>query len=758
ESWFQRASYKEAAAEFRSLLSSYPGSSSRALAQFRVGEILLRANNPADSRRELEKILADASMSPEFKSKALYMIAESHYQQKNYRLALKYYKRIIEDFARAPEAPQARLGLAWCSLGERDYQAARAAFSSFAAKYPRHASTADAVYLAAVCVYLDGNRDHTLWAAATSAFAGFIKTYPRSQHAAAAYYYTGHARFNAADYPSAAEIFKSFAKKYPSSGLKEFADFMAAECLFKTAEYDLARKNYSEFVERYPSSGLADDAYYKIALCYSKRMDMALAASVLEDVAAKFPSTETALNARMALAEVLFAQGKKTEAFAALKDASSRHRSVAAGFLIASQTASLYAKAGDWQNAATFYEFALSSASAPTEAREDTALAYSVCLVNLSRREDARKTLAQISLSERSVMRAEAMFRLAEADYDERDSASATSRYEKIIADYPSSRPAPHAMFRLGDIARGRGDRAKAYEIWAELVQKYPYSPVGAQTMCEVAQYLRENKKYDKALAVYSKIESAYAYTDIARSAALASAGIHRDAGNSGLAVEKYEKIIAASPSVPVMAEAAFALAEIKADRSDGAAGSSLSKKSRVASEFLKVAADYPDTDFAATATMRAAEIYGIAGERALAEEMKGRLLARYPSSEPSARIAVEAARVKMDSRDYRAAVDVLGPAASGRSEQSAIAQKMIGDCYFLMSRYSEAVVEYLKTAYLFRNYEAVASEAQFLAAKSLELKKDRREAVNAYRRTVNFFPGTLWAAEADVRIKELAK
>jgi tetratricopeptide (TPR) repeat protein len=137
---------------------------------------------------------------------------------------------------------------------------------------------------------------------------------------------------------------------------------------------------------------------------------------------------------------------------------------------------------------------------------------------------------------------------------------------------------------------------------------------------------------------------------------------------------------------------------------------------------------------------------------------MKVRLADRYPSSAPAARLAVEAARAKMSAREYTEAIDILAPAAAGRSEHSARAQKMAGDCYFRMSRYSEAAVEYLKTVYLFRNYEDIASEAQFLAAKALELKKDRREAVNAYRRTVDFFPGTLWAAEADGRIKELSK
>ena len=74
----------------------------------------------------------------------------------------------------------------------------------------------------------------------------------------------------------------------------------------------------------------------------------------------------------------------------------------------------------------------------------------------------------------------------------------------------------------------------------------------------------------------------------------------------------------------------------------------------------------------------------------------------------------------------------------------------------YVRRSYKEATVEYLKTAYLFRNYTAYAAEAQFLAGKSCEAYKQMAEAKNAYKRTKEFFATTLWAAEADKRLDEL--
>jgi hypothetical protein len=74
------------------------------------------------------------------------------------------------------------------------------------------------------------------------------------------------------------------------------------------------------------------------------------------------------------------------------------------------------------------------------------------------------------------------------------------------------------------------------------------------------------------------------------------------------------------------------------------------------------------------------------------------------------------------------------------------------------MGANKEATVEYLKTVYLFRNYKKFAAEAEFMAGKACEAHNQRQEALNAYKRTREYFPSTLWAAEAERRIDEIGK
>jgi tetratricopeptide (TPR) repeat protein len=98
----------------------------------------------------------------------------------------------------------------------------------------------------------------------------------------------------------------------------------------------------------------------------------------------------------------------------------------------------------------------------------------------------------------------------------------------------------------------------------------------------------------------------------------------------------------------------------------------------------------------------------------------------------------------------YRRAADAF------QGETSSEAQKLLADCYYKQSHFNEATVEYLKTAYLFRNHTKFAAEAQFLAGKACEAYKQFKEARNAYKRTKEFFSSTLWASEADRRLKEI--
>jgi len=81
-----------------------------------------------------------------------------------------------------------------------------------------------------------------------------------------------------------------------------------------------------------------------------------------------------------------------------------------------------------------------------------------------------------------------------------------------------------------------------------------------------------------------------------------------------------------------------------------------------------------------------------------------------------------------------------------------------VADIYYQRGLYRQATVEYLKTAFLFRNFPEYAAEAQFLAGKSCEVQKQFEEATKAYKRTKEVFPSTLWAAEAERSLIELRK
>ena len=82
----------------------------------------------------------------------------------------------------------------------------------------------------------------------------------------------------------------------------------------------------------------------------------------------------------------------------------------------------------------------------------------------------------------------------------------------------------------------------------------------------------------------------------------------------------------------------------------------------------------------------------------------------------------------------------------------------MLGDAFFSTKAYKEATVEYLKTVYLFRGYIQYASEAQFKAGVACQILKQKKEARNAYKRTIEFFPQSSWAQSARQKLESMEK
>jgi TolA-binding protein len=284
--------------------------------------------------------------------------------------------------------------------------------------------------------------------------------------------------------------------------------------------------------------------------------------------------------------------------------------------------------------------------------------------------------------------------------------------------------------------------------VWARLVENYPLSNLTAEISYQVAEYFLSEKNYPLAQKVYTNLRNNYPNSEFASKADMKLAEIQYALGNFLAAVDQFSEIVKSNPSTEQGADAQYRLAECCL---------SLGKPREAIENFQKVVDNFVSTAFAPKAQSEIAKTWESMQEKTLAQKACESLLAKFPKSRESAEMLLAKAKEASAANNLPAAMDSYRQAADAyQGEISAEAQKRLADCYYQQGSYKEATVEYLKTAYLFRNYPEYAAEAQFLAGKSCEAYKQLAEAKNAYKRTKEFFATTLWAAEADKRLGEL--
>lgn len=130
-------------------------------------------------------------------------------------------------------------------------------------------------------------------------------------------------------------------------------------------------------------------------------------------------------------------------------------------------------------------------------------------------------------------------------------------------------------------------------------------------------------------------------------------------------------------------------------------------------------------------------------------------LLGKYPDTEETYEWLYEKALSLMSASKYYEAIEYLKKLTNSKN-YAAHSQKLIADCYFNLGKYKEASVEYLRVIYIYPEKTELSSEAQFMVGVCAEKLNLYNEAKKAYITSKEKYPGTLWAQEADFRLKKL--
>ncbi|MFC1620989.1 outer membrane protein assembly factor BamD [Candidatus Omnitrophota bacterium] len=261
--------------------------------------------------------------------------AKGFYEAKNYKLALREFKKLIKYYPLAKEAPSAQYYIGRIMEDLAKPYAAFKAYQKVIDLYP-YTDFVDEVIEREFKIgnmFLSGEKVSVLGPLkmpakdkAIEIFKAVAETSPYGKYADQAVFKTGLAYKDIADYDSAIMSFKEVIDKYPDSELVDTARYKLAECsklLSLKPDYDqtptiAAREEFEEFIEKHPDSEISEDAKeiviklkdreaenaYKVAEFYESRRMNESAVIYYEDIIRNYPGTQWAKKAQERLGEI----------------------------------------------------------------------------------------------------------------------------------------------------------------------------------------------------------------------------------------------------------------------------------------------------------------------------------------------------------------------------------------------------------------------------------------------------------------------
>lgn len=483
--------------------------------------------------------------------------------------------------------------------------------------------------------------------------------------------------FIAQDYESALEEFAGYLKRFEGGGRSAEAAFRAAECHYRLARHAAAKKAFEAALAAYPEADGAARGWFLLGQC-----DLALEAH--EAAAKAFAASASAAEGRLR-EEALVGQGEALLGCERFAEAAAVYRGLLAESADSGRSSAVQfslgwalQKAGDQAAAVTVFEALLAKHPDCAE-RQRAMLALSDGLMALRRFDDAAALLDRLSGDDG--VAAEVALRLAWNRFESGDKGGAAKRFAAFVERFPNHAMVPAARYNAGVAGCESGDFVLAVAQFRALAKAAPDSREASEMGFWFGLSLLETGAAAEAVTV---LEAA-AETETERrrdgvlytwGRALARLGRHAEA------VAVWRRLLAADGGGAYGARARYGLA-------------------------------------------RSLEALGdLAGAVAVLEEVPG----DDPAMAASAGFALGEYRYRL--KDLAGARAALEPLAAKEDADERVLYRL-GWVYFDGTMYDAAAAVFGRLA---GRSERFASEAGYLAARSVELGGDAAAARRAYR------------------------
>lgn len=505
------------------------------------------------------------------------------------------------------------------------------------------------------------------------------------------------ARFSLEDYGAAGNLFSRIAES--GGPLAERAMFYSALCLYKAGEHEKSAEKLIGFTEHFPENALAHEAHLAAGEALFSLGDFKAAAEHYKKAAQRQDLENTAY---LRKGRALNSAGMPGAAVSAYGKAGGEHRE-AAKVKIAE---TLYL-AGDFTGAA---EKAAAAGTANTQAARH-----------------AKYILAA------------AYFRMDELD-------KAETKLTEFMEQFPDSRYMPAVLFNLGAVRYRIKDYEDAYGFFEKIATSFPGEPEALKAEFLSGMCLVKSGRTEEAL---EKLEGYIKKAGEAagEEAALTLGGLYYEKGRMEEARAMLSPLTE-SGEEKISVKACFELGRVLEAEQDHAAAREM---------FGLVMERSDDREEILEAMLRTAAIFREEKEYGKALEAYRRISAEYPEHEIRQEADYYAARMLQNLERYPEALRAYSAIEPPRPEEmEADISLRKSDCLYEIGNYKEALLGYLKTAYLYPARERSALTALESAAELLKILGRVEESVKIYKKIIELDPGGIKGEMASQKLMEI--
>jgi TolA-binding protein len=170
----RRGRVDDALSYYRQFMDGFPDSASTPLVTYLLGDAFFRLEQYEAAAEQFQRAYQITPGGKE-KDRALFWWAESRRQAGAFPEARKLYASYLKRYGGGEFSEAARYGMAWCSLGERNYGEAGKAFAELSAAFPRSPLADEALFLAAWSYFRDED-----WSRAVATCDETVRNFPAS--------------------------------------------------------------------------------------------------------------------------------------------------------------------------------------------------------------------------------------------------------------------------------------------------------------------------------------------------------------------------------------------------------------------------------------------------------------------------------------------------------------------------------------------------------------------------------------------------